>query len=116
MRISDWSSDVCSSDLFCVGCHGGLSATDDGVFSFSRKFGGGRAHGWYHWGDKPFQQMRDPQRRDGKPEFATYLLNNMAGDEYRANDELRARFFDAQGQPRDEAFEPLDRKGTRLNS
>src|SRR3546814_1233395 len=51
--------------------------------------------------------MRDPQRRDGKPEFATYLLNNMAGDEYRTNDELRARFFDAQGQPRDEAFEQL---------
>src|SRR3546814_20404899 len=31
----------------------------------------------------------------------------MAGDEYRVNDELRARFFDAQGQPRDEAFEQL---------
>lgn len=103
---------------FCVGCHGGLSATDDGVFSFSRKLDDGDAHGWYHWGDKPFQKMRDPQRLDGKPEFATYLLNNMAGDEYRANDELRARFFDDHGQPRQTAFEALktDLSGLMLPS
>src|SRR3546814_15886294 len=104
MRISDWSSDVCSSDLFCVSCHGGLSATDDGVFSFSRKLGGGRAHGWYHLGDKPFQQMRDPQRRDGQPYFATYLLNNFAVVDYRAIDDFHARFFVPPCPPRYYAF------------
>jgi hypothetical protein len=92
---------------FCAGCHGGLSATDDGVFSFSRKRGDGAAHGWYHWGDQPFRGMPDPLRADGKPEFASYLLANHAGDEYRANDELRARFFEADGTPRDAAFAAL---------
>jgi len=46
-------------------------------------------------------------RKDGKPEFATYLLNNQAGDEYRANDEVRARFFDEKGQPKADAFDAL---------
>ena len=92
---------------FCIGCHGGLSSTEDGIFSFSRKLDRGPAHGWYHWGDKPFHGLPDPLRADGKAEFATYLLNNMAGDEYRANDELRARFFDAQNRPRPEAFTAL---------
>ncbi|MGH8446795.1 MAG: hypothetical protein ACREVL_16105, partial [Solimonas sp.] len=92
---------------FCLGCHGGLSATDDTVFSLSRKLKGGPAHGWYHWGGQPFQNLPDPLRADGKPEFATYLLNNEAGDEYRANDEVRVRFFDADGRPRAEAFDKL---------
>jgi hypothetical protein len=92
---------------FCIGCHGGLSATDDGIFSFSRKLDRGAACGWYHWGERPFHGLPDPLRADGKPEFATYLLNNMAGDEYRANDELRARFFDAQDRPRPAAFATL---------
>lgn len=92
---------------FCVGCHGGLSATDDGIFSFSRKLASGPAHGWYHWGDRPFEGLPDPLRRDGQPEFATYLMNNAAGDEYRANDEVRARFFTADGKPKPEAFARL---------
>lgn len=92
---------------FCVGCHSGLSATDDGIFSFSRKLNGGPARGWYHWGEHPFRQLGDPLRADGKPEFAEYLMNNQAGDEYRANEELRARFFDAQNQPRAAAFAAL---------
>lgn len=92
---------------FCLGCHGGLSATEDTIFSFSRKLAGGNARGWYHWGDQPFRHLPDPLRRDGKPEFASYLLDNHAGDEYRANDELHARFFDAEGKPRAAAFEQL---------
>lgn len=92
---------------FCLGCHGGLSATDDTVFSLSRKIDNGPNQGWYHWGAEPFKGLADPLRKDGKPEFATYLLNNQAGDEYRANDEVRTRFFDEYGKPRTAAFEAL---------
>lgn len=92
---------------FCLGCHGGLSATEDTIFSLPRKLHGGPANGWYHWGSQPFKGMADPLRKDGQPEFATYLLNNQAGDEYRANDEVRARFFDEGGKPKAAAFEAL---------
>lgn len=92
---------------FCLGCHGGLSATDDTIFSLSRKLDSGPANGWYHWGSQPFKGLADPLRKDGQAEFATYLLNNQAGDEYRANDEVRTRFFDEAGKPRAAAFEAL---------
>lgn len=95
---------------FCLGCHGGLSATDDTVFSYSRKISTGASHGWGHWstqGTSPFANLPDPLRSDGQPEYATYLLANHAGDEYRANDEVRARFFTAGGTPRAESFAQL---------
>ncbi|NKF22455.1 hypothetical protein [Solimonas marina] len=96
---------------FCLGCHGGLSATDDTVFSYSRKRGGA-TQGWGHWSGaasdaRPFANWADPKRADGQAEYASYLLANHAGDEYRANDEVRARFFDDDGQPRDAAFAAL---------
>ena len=56
---------------------------------------------------QPFRALPDPLRVDGRPEFASYLLANEAGDEYRANDEVRARFFDSNGAPRADAFEKL---------
>src|SRR3546814_10335569 len=31
MRISDWSSDVCSSDLTCPAIHAGLQAAEKGI-------------------------------------------------------------------------------------
>src|SRR3546814_9397589 len=37
MRISDWSSDVCSSDLFCV-CGTDLAATEDEARRYQGKF------------------------------------------------------------------------------
>jgi hypothetical protein len=92
---------------FCLGCHGGLSATDDTIFSWSRKLSSGPARGYYHWGDQPFKGQPDPLRRDGKPEFAMYLQNNHAGDEYRENTEVSERFFDDKGKPRTAAFEAL---------
>lgn len=91
--------------LFCMGCHTGLSTTDDGIFSFSRKLGAGTFHGGY--GTKLESALPDPLRRDGLPEFATYLRNNRAGDEYRANDEVQKKFFGADGRERPEAFAAL---------
>jgi hypothetical protein len=91
--------------VFCMGCHGGLSATEDSVFAFARKLNS-PAHGYFplHWGEGP--AVPDPLREDGSPEYATYLQLNHTGDSYRSNDELRARFFTA-GEARPEAFEAL---------
>jgi hypothetical protein len=95
--------------LFCMGCHGGLSATEDSIFSFARKLSQGPAHGYHSlsWGKGA--QIPDPLREDGLPEFATYLRLNHEGDGYRSNAEVRERFFDAQGQPREAAFQELAR-------
>jgi hypothetical protein len=92
---------------FCLGCHGGLSATEDGSFAFPRKLDGSATQGWAHWSNSAAQALPDPLRDDGRPEYATYLLNNQAGDEYRANDEVRERFFQTDGSPRPEAFAAL---------
>src|SRR3546814_14708688 len=37
MRISDWSSDVCSSDLVCIGCeHGTIMQDTGGAIGFEQ--------------------------------------------------------------------------------
>ncbi|WP_211243030.1 hypothetical protein [Sinimarinibacterium sp. CAU 1509] len=92
---------------FCVGCHSGLSATEDGAFAFPRKINRGNNHGWEYWGSRPFRQLPDPLRTDGQTEFRSYLLANQAGDEFRANAEVRQRFFDENGAPRAAAFATL---------
>lgn len=86
---------------FCIGCHSGIGAMTDGAFAFPRKFDE-TAHqgGWYHWMQKGLAGTPEPLRRDGQPEYAHYLAQNGAGDEFRANAEVMARFFDAQGNPR----------------
>lgn len=93
---------------FCLGCHGGLSATEDSNFSFVRKLSGGTAHGWSEWGERPYDGLPDPKDASGQRAYASYLMANRAGDEYRANDEVRMRFFDADGQPRADAFARLE--------
>jgi hypothetical protein len=75
---------------YCAGCHGGIGATSDSVFSFVRKVG---------WGTRDIKGLAEPRRRDGRPEYQTWLRETGAGDDYRANDELAKRFFDA-GAPR----------------
>jgi hypothetical protein len=100
--------------LACMGCHGGLSATEDGAFAFVRKLQSGPAFGWHapSWGRGG--SAPDPLRTDGEPEYATYLKLNPEGDGYRSNDEVRARFFDQAGQPLAAAFEALARDVTQL--
>jgi len=93
--------------LFCMGCHTGLSATEDGAFAFPRKLTGGDSHGWYHWANGLPGILPDAIRRDGKLEFTTYLRNNGAGDEFRANDEVKAKFFNEDGTPKSELFDAL---------
>ena len=100
--------------LACMGCHGGLSATEDGAFAFPRKLQSGPAFGWHapSWGRD--SRVPDPLRADGEPEYATYLNLNPEGDGYRSNDEVRARFFDAAGLPLPAAFEALAGDVTQL--
>jgi hypothetical protein len=84
--------------VYCVGCHGGVGATDDGIFSFSRRLGmNAFQEGWYH----PSQRGLDgvPDRPvPGGTEYVQYLERNGAGDEFRQNTEILARFFGADGK------------------
>lgn len=93
---------------FCVGCHGGVGATVDSMFSFARKLSANvPQHGWFHWSQHDLTGMAEPVRRDGRPEYALYLAENGAGDEFRSNEEVQTRFFDEHGKPRAEALAAL---------
>ncbi|MCA9553190.1 MAG: hypothetical protein KC933_24345 [Myxococcales bacterium] len=90
--------------VFCTGCHGGVGVTDDTVFSFGRKLSAdGPRGGWYHWSQQGLDGVPDRLRGDGEGEYAFYLKTNRAGDELRANDEVRARFLTPQGDLQPEA-------------
>lgn len=99
---------------FCVGCHGGTSATTDGVFSFARKRSAeAPQHGWYHWSQHGFEGMPDLERSDGQTEYAHYLQQNGAGDEFRANAEVTERYFEG-GQLRAAAAALVSKDVSRL--
>jgi hypothetical protein len=73
----------------CLGCHGGLGVTVDRTFAFARKMPG--ADGWRY---QDLRGMKDvPQAGHPEPEVLTYLRRVTGGDEFRANDEMIARFF-----------------------
>jgi hypothetical protein len=94
--------------LFCMGCHSTLSATEDGAFAFPRKLVGDSTNGWYHWSSGSHAVLPDPKRKgDGKLEYSTYLRNNRAGDEFRGNTEVLAKFFNADGSERADQFAAL---------
>ena len=85
---------------YCIGCHSGIGAIADSTFVFQRKFD--RNHfqkGWYHWTQDAngLKNIAEPKTTDGQYEYAQYLEANHAGDEFRANDEVMARFFDDNG-------------------
>lgn len=83
----------------CIGCHSGIGATRDGIFSFHRKFDARTAHqgGWYHWSQKGLKGVPDRVRSDGLAEYAHYLKANRAGDEFRGNREVMEKFFNPDG-------------------
>ena len=89
LRPQDWEETVS-----CLGCHGGIGATTDSSFAFPRKIRSGEA-GWdYGVG---FSWLPEPIRADGLHDYTTYLMQNHSGDEFRQNQELIGRFFDAKG-------------------
>lgn len=92
---------------FCIGCHSGVGATDDSVFSFGRKLG--VEHPRLGWLDGDLSGIGEPKRADGSGEYSHYLEQNGAGDELRANDEILRDFFDGQGELRPERRQQLAR-------
>jgi hypothetical protein len=83
---------------FCEGCHSGIGATTDGIFSFARKLGGtAPARGWFHWSQHDLRGIPEPRRADGQFEYTLYLSEAGAGDELRSNSEVSSRFFDGHG-------------------
>ena len=84
---------------YCVGCHSGMGVTTDSSLAFPRRLGADHfQRGWYHWTQMGLAGLAEPLRRDGQPEYAFYLAKNNAGDEFRENDEILERFFDANGE------------------
>ena len=100
---------------FCVGCHGGIGATADSSFSFSRKLPStAPARGWFHWSQHGLSGIAEPRRLDGQFEYTLYLREAGAGDELRSNAEITARFFDERGELRTSEVELLHADITRL--
>ena len=88
--------------FFCVGCHGGVGAQTDSIFSFTRAINHKKAkqYGWYHHSQATLQDIPDRkiQLSNGKSqgEYLTYLQHNLAADEYRDNEEAITKFFHRQ--------------------
>ncbi|PLY08892.1 MAG: hypothetical protein C0625_01280 [Arcobacter sp.] len=83
--------------LSCIGCHSGIGAITDSTFSFPRK-NNTYNKGWYHWSQKDLSGMKDRiLTNNNKGEYAYYLENNGAGDEFRGNEEIKSKFFDSKG-------------------
>lgn len=93
----------------CVGCHGAIGANVDGSFALPRKLDSATAfqRGWYHWNQKGMAGIPEPKRRDGSGEYAFYLKQVGNADEYRANREVRARFFNADGTLKEDMLAKL---------
>lgn len=93
---------------YCSGCHGRLGASRDGIFAFPRKpdDSAGRNH-WQHWTQLGLRGLAERIRSDGQAEYGYYLQHNLAGDDFRANPEILAAFFDADGQPKPDKLAKL---------
>jgi hypothetical protein len=73
----------------CMGCHSNVGVTVDQTFALARKLPG-RA-GWQPQDARGIPDV--PQIDHVDPEYAEYLARVGGGDELRANDEVRAKFF-----------------------
>lgn len=81
---------------FCMGCHSALGVTVDQTFTLPRK-----APGLEGWRYQDLAGMQDvPQLGHAAPEVLTYLQRVRGGDEFRSNQEMLDRFFDAEGAVR----------------
>ena len=75
--------------LYCMGCHSGLSVTVDSSFSLPRKLPGAAG-----WGMQDLRLVGDaPLAGSREPEYQRYMERAHAGDEFRANEEILTRFF-----------------------
>ena len=80
-------------NMFCMGCHNSIGATVDKTFSLARKVDGAAG-----WGYINLRGMPDaPNRGEQRGEIAVYLERVGGGSEFRNNDEMRRRWFKADG-------------------
>jgi Tol biopolymer transport system component len=97
---------------FCIGCHGGVGINTDSVFSMPRKLDGqAYQEGWYHWSQKGLSGIHEPkiEIRGGGVfyEYTYYLMYNHSGNEFRDNDEVKAKFFSPDGALKPEMADRL---------
>ncbi len=110
--IEDKNGDLRPQSLeetyYCMGCHTKLGATTDNVFAFPRKVAGTPSNqfGWIH-ATQFHGTLSEPKRKDGAYEYTYYLNANHAGDEFRGNTEVIARFFDDEKQLKPSMAEKL---------
>lgn len=79
--------------FFCRGCHATVGANIDQTWAFPRKMAGEEG-----WGYIDLHAMTDvPNIGQEMGEIATYLTRVGGGDEFRANAEMKARWFNADG-------------------
>ena len=83
---------------FCMGCHSTIGVTVDQTFTLARKVPG--SDGWAHQYATGIQDV--PQYGHAEPEILTYFKRVRGGDEFRANEEILEKFFDAQGNVNEE--------------
>lgn len=101
--------------IACMGCHSHLGATTDSTFSFARKLEGidknEIEYGWNHWSQKGLLGVKEPKENylsyGEKYEYSFYLQNNHSGNEFRNNDEVQAKFFNADGTVKPAMLEKL---------
>jgi len=80
--------------VFCAGCHSGIGAITDGIFSFHRKMPANTPQqGWFHWSQHGLKGLAEPQRKDGYYEYSYYLQQNKSANEFRNNTEVQGKFF-----------------------
>lgn len=96
--------------LYCIGCHSGIGAIADSTFVFQRKFD--KTHfqeGWYHWTQDAngLKNIAEPKTPNNQNEYSLYLEVNHAGDEFRTNDEVIDKFFDANGSLKQSELDKL---------
>jgi Tol biopolymer transport system component len=97
----------------CIGCHGGVGATTDSIYSFSRKLDHRAPQaGWAHWSQRNYQKgMNEPKvefdHAGLQYEYSFYLMYAGSGDDYRSNPEVQERFFGVNGLLRDDMAEAL---------
>ncbi|MFE8072357.1 hypothetical protein QQM79_14970 [Marinobacteraceae bacterium S3BR75-40.1] len=90
--------------LFCMGCHTTLGATVDQTFAFPRKVSGAEG-----WGYINLEGMQDvPAKGEIEGEILQYLKRVGGGNEFRENPEMQARWFDANGNVREDAVKQAD--------
>lgn len=93
----------------CMGCHSALGVTTDASFAFPRKLEGDQADGWYHWTQRAqgLNGLPEPRYANGVYEYTQYLALNHAGDEFRENRDIMAKFIEPDGRVNPAAAQAL---------